>query len=127
MDLKELFLKMDLTLDDSQVEKYNKYTSLMVDYNEKVNLTSILDPDEQDDKEYVSIAVNQNGLALEHASERLKDDIDIIYAAVRNSGWAYHHVSPRRQENPDIIALALRTSPELSGYGVGRKNNNKRN
>lgn len=53
MDLKELFLKMDLTLDDSQVEKYNKYTSLMVDYNEKVNLTSILDPDEINLKHYL--------------------------------------------------------------------------
>ena len=53
MELKELFSKMNLTLSDEQVNQFNKYTHLMVDYNEKVNLTSILEPDEINLKHYL--------------------------------------------------------------------------
>jgi len=93
--------------------------------NDGLNLC-ILTSEEQQDKEYVMTAVNQNGLALEYASDDLKDDLDVVYAAVRNCGWAIHHASPTKAEAPDVIALALNSSPELSGYGVGRKNNSKR-
>lgn len=53
MDLKELFMEMKLDIDDSQVLKFNKYTELLVDYNNKVNLTSILEPDEINLKHYL--------------------------------------------------------------------------
>ncbi|MBR4892869.1 MAG: 16S rRNA (guanine(527)-N(7))-methyltransferase RsmG [Clostridia bacterium] len=53
MNLKELFSLMGLTIDDTKEEKFKKYTKLLTDYNNKVNLTSILDPDEINLKHYL--------------------------------------------------------------------------
>ena len=36
-DIKTLFATMNLKLNDTQVEQYNKYTELLIDYNNKVN------------------------------------------------------------------------------------------
>jgi hypothetical protein len=40
-------------------------------------------------------AVQENGLALEFASERLKDDRDIVLEAVRDNGYAFVFASER--------------------------------
>ncbi|MBE7028625.1 MAG: 16S rRNA (guanine(527)-N(7))-methyltransferase RsmG [Ruminococcaceae bacterium] len=53
MNLKELFSLMGLTIDDTKEEQFKKYTKLLTDYNNKVNLTSILDPDEINLKHYL--------------------------------------------------------------------------
>ena len=53
MNLKELFESMDLHINDEQVEQYNKYTKLLVEYNEKVNLTAITEEDEVNLKHYL--------------------------------------------------------------------------
>ena len=47
MKLKELFKGMNLTISDKQEEQYNKYTKLLVEYNEKVNLTAITEENEK--------------------------------------------------------------------------------
>lgn len=52
-DLKELFSKMELSLNDHQVEQFNNYTKLLIEYNKKVNLTSILEPSEINLKHYL--------------------------------------------------------------------------
>ena len=53
MSLKELFLKMNLSIDDKMEERFDKYTKLLIEYNSKVNLTAILEPDEINLKHYL--------------------------------------------------------------------------
>ena len=53
MDLKELFSKMELTLDDAKVAQYNTYTELLTEYNKVMNLTSITEPSEVNLKHYL--------------------------------------------------------------------------
>lgn len=52
-DIKSLFESMNLTINDTQAEQYGEYTKLLISYNEKVNLTSILEPDEINLKHYL--------------------------------------------------------------------------
>ena len=54
-------------------------------------------------KEYVLIAVRQNGLSLDCADHKFRDDEDVVYAAVSNCGWAINLTSPRLSKNPKII------------------------
>lgn len=70
-DIKTLFATMNLKLNDTQVEKYNKYTELLIDYNNKVNLTSILEPDEINLKHYLDSV-------LPILSGYFKDDMSVI-------------------------------------------------
>ena len=51
--LKEIFSQMELELNDLQEEQFNKYTDLLIDYNKKVNLTSILEPSQINLKHYL--------------------------------------------------------------------------
>lgn len=41
MNLKELFLKYNITLSDEQIDKFNKYYKYLISENEKYNLTAI--------------------------------------------------------------------------------------
>lgn len=77
-------------------------------------------------KEYVLIAVSQNGLALDCADSKFRDDDDVVYAAISNNGWAINLASKRLSENPKMINKALDVSPELATYGWKRPTNNKR-
>ena len=51
--LKEIFAQMEIELNDLQEEQFNKYTDLLIDYNKKVNLTSILEPSQINLKHYL--------------------------------------------------------------------------
>lgn len=53
MNLKELFAKMGLNLNDNQVIQYNTYTELLTEYNKVMNLTSITEPSEVNLKHYL--------------------------------------------------------------------------
>lgn len=53
MNIKELFDSMDLHINDEQIEQYKKYTKLLVEYNEKVNLTAITEENEVNLKHYL--------------------------------------------------------------------------
>jgi len=46
-------LKLGIALDDEQVKKFAEYTELLLEWNDKFNLTSILDPDEIVVKHYL--------------------------------------------------------------------------
>lgn len=70
-DIKNLFSTMNLNLNETQIEQYNKYTDLLIDYNSKVNLTSILDPDEINLKHYLDSV-------LPVLSGYFKDDMSVI-------------------------------------------------
>lgn len=64
-------------------------------------------PEAQDDYELVLIAVKKNGLALEFASERLKNDFDIALCAVKKNGLALEFVSDELRRNEQIIREAV--------------------
>lgn len=83
-------------------------------------------PEINDIYKYVKLAVNQDGLALEYASRRLKDNDDIVISAVKNNGWAINLASSRLQETQDIIDMAISKSPELRKYGWGKVKNNSK-
>lgn len=48
MRLKELF-----GLSDEQIEKFEKYRNLLLEWNKKFNLTAIIDPDEIEEKHFI--------------------------------------------------------------------------
>ena len=70
-DLKKLFSEMELNITDLQEEQYNKYTDLLISYNEKVNLTSILEPSQINLKHYLDSV-------LPVLSDRFKDGMKVI-------------------------------------------------
>ena len=49
----------------------------------------------RNDKGIVMAAVNQNGLALRHASGRLCNDLGVVMMAVAQDGWALQFASER--------------------------------
>lgn len=53
MSLIELFKSMNLEIDENKEKQYNTYTKMLVEYNEKVNLTAITEPSEINLKHYL--------------------------------------------------------------------------
>ena len=45
-DLKEIVRKIDIDLNDEQIKKFEKYMDLLLEWNEKINLTAITEKDE---------------------------------------------------------------------------------
>lgn len=46
MDLKQRLNEFNIEISDNQLEKFDKYMKLLLEWNEKVNLTAIIEPDE---------------------------------------------------------------------------------
>lgn len=46
MDLKEKLNEFNIEISDNQIEKFDKYMRLLLEWNEKINLTAIVEPDE---------------------------------------------------------------------------------
>ena len=46
MDLKQKLNEFNIEISDYQLEKFNRYMKLLLEWNEKVNLTAIVEPDE---------------------------------------------------------------------------------
>lgn len=46
MNFKELFEKADISLSDEQIEKFRVYCDFLIEYNEKVNLTAVTEPEQ---------------------------------------------------------------------------------
>ena len=63
--------------------------------------------EENDNREYVMLAVEENGLALAYAADHLKDDFEIVYAAVTNNGMAIDSASERLQRNHHIQQASI--------------------
>ena len=61
-----------------------------------------------DDEEAVCVAVAQNGLALEFASERLRDRRDVVKRAVRQNGLALAFASRRLRDDYCVVDVAVR-------------------
>lgn len=46
MDLKQKLNEFNIEISDNQLEKFDKYMQLLLEWNEKINLTAIIEPDE---------------------------------------------------------------------------------
>jgi predicted methyltransferase len=58
----------------------------------------------KEDKDVVLAAVTQKGCALEHASAELQNDEEIVRAAVAKQGFGFDYASERLQTDPGCIA-----------------------
>ena len=45
--MKENMEKINIQITDEQIEKFFTYMNLLIEWNEKINLTSIIEPDEE--------------------------------------------------------------------------------
>lgn len=58
--IKEISSKIDIVLTDEQVENYYKYMDMLIEWNNKINLTAITEPDEVITKHFIdSITINK--------------------------------------------------------------------
>ena len=60
-----------------------------------------------DDREVVVAAVTQNGMALEHASDELKNDERVVVAAVTQNGRALEHASDELKDNEKVVLASF--------------------
>eukprot|EP00403_Amphidinium_massartii_P004162 CAMPEP_0178379846 /NCGR_PEP_ID=MMETSP0689_2-20121128/5156_1 /TAXON_ID=160604 /ORGANISM="Amphidinium massartii, Strain CS-259" /LENGTH=167 /DNA_ID=CAMNT_0019999967 /DNA_START=25 /DNA_END=525 /DNA_ORIENTATION=+ len=63
------------------------------------------------DKEVVFLAVSQNGLALQHAAEHLRSDKEVVMAAVANNSKAMTYASPSLLSDDEVLLIVLRQRP----------------
>ena len=63
-------------------------------------------PHRKDDRLIALAAVNQDGLALRYASDRLKNDRDIVLAAVSQDGYALHYASEVLKNDREVVITA---------------------
>ena len=68
-------------------------------------------PELQDIKEFVMIAVKSNGLAIRHASRRMKTYPSVAFVAVSNNGLALEYFSTDIKEDQAIIFTAIKQNP----------------
>jgi hypothetical protein len=62
----------------------------------------------ENDQEIVKIAVKQNGLALQFASESLKNDQEIVKIAVKQNGLALQFASESLKNDQEIVKIAVK-------------------
>lgn len=60
MNLKELFLKYNITLSDEQIDKFNKYYEYLISENEKYNLTAIIEKNDVYLKHFIDSVLPYN-------------------------------------------------------------------
>lgn len=63
----------------------------------------------RDVKNIVLAAVQNDGCALEFASEELRNDEGVVLAAVNNYGYALKYASEKLKDNRDIVLCAVQT------------------
>ncbi len=61
----------------------------------------------RNDREIVRLAVSQNGYALEYASPELRNDREIVRVAVSQDGWALDYASPELRNDREIVRVAV--------------------
>ena len=59
------------------------------------------------DKAFMLTAVQQNGMALQYASEQLKSDRDVVLAAIRKNSWALEFASEQLKGDKDVVLAAV--------------------
>jgi len=59
------------------------------------------------DKEYVLERVKNDGMALQYASEGLRDDRDVVMKAIENNGTALEYASEELRADMDVVLCAI--------------------
>ena len=72
-----------------------------------------------DDAEVVCVAVAQNGLALEYASQRLRGHEQVIERALRQNGLALAFVVPHLRYQPGLVKIAVRQNFYALAFSFG--------
>ena len=67
----------------------------------------------------VLVAVRNNGLELQYASEPLRNDVNVVKLAVSKDGWALQYASEPLQNDVNVVKLAV------SNYGSALKHASK--
>ena len=70
------------------------------------------------------IAVNQNGFALQYATEEQKNDPNIVLAAVKQNGQALMYASYDLKKNPEIVKAAIEQDCDAFKSASPRLQNN---
>jgi hypothetical protein len=73
--------------------------------------------------EFVQLAVSNNGLALQYASDELKNDENIVQLAVTNNGLALQYASNELKDNDDIAFIAVNSYVFAYNYMSNRLQN----
>ena len=77
---------------------------------DKTNFFKKKAPKLLDSNEFITEAVEQNGLLLKYASKKLQDDYDIVLKAVQQNGVALEFASENLSNNKDIIYAGITTA-----------------
>ena len=64
--------------------------------------------------------MGNNGLALQYASERLRDDKDVVLAAVKEDGHTLQFVSDRLRDDKDVVMAAVKQEGYILDYASSR-------
>lgn len=79
----------------------------------------------QDDEECVRVAVKKNGLALQFASERLRNNYEIVILAVKKNGLALQFASEELKNNGEIVFQAILSAGDALPFVPVELQNNR--
>ncbi len=68
VDFAQVFEKTDLRISREMVGKFEKYADLLIDWNEKINLTAIVDPQEIAVKHFLDSVLALDAIAIPYGS-----------------------------------------------------------
>ena len=75
-------------------------------------------------KDVVMAAVGQFGLALQYASVKLKKDGEVVMAAVNNNGLALQYASVKLKKDIEVVMAAVRSRGSALFYAYDTMKNN---
>ena len=99
------FCRLSASLTTKQDEDPAKSAVLQAVRKKGLNLRNF--PDFQDDAYVVWAAVVENGLALQYASETLRNESDVVHAAVASNGLALEYASATRRNDSETVSVAV--------------------
>jgi hypothetical protein len=65
----------------------------------------------RNDKNFMMVAVEHNGLFIRHASTALRNDFDVVMAAVKQDCWALRYASAPLKKNRELVLAGLKQNP----------------
>jgi hypothetical protein len=78
-----------------------------------------------DNSDIALATVQQNGWALQYASERIRNNKEIVLAAVQNDGLVLQYASTLLMDNKEIALAAVQQNGRALQYASERIKNNK--
>jgi len=98
---------------DKTSKEYKFIKKLNVESKDK-NFNLLFVPEDEQTREMVLKAVEQEGYALQFANEEFKNDKDIVLAAIKQEGYALQFASEKLKNNKYIVLEAVKQN----GYAL---------